>query len=56
MLQKYRNKFSEADKNNFVNKYVPIALNSLYQLYANMDPEAAQNLDQVTEENKGKVQ
>lgn len=55
-MHKYREKFSEADNKNFINKYVPIALNSLYQLYTNLDPEGANNLGVMTEDNKGKVQ
>ena len=47
-MHKYREKFSESDKKNFVEKYVPVALNSLYQLYANLNPEAAQNISEMT--------
>ena len=37
-------------------KYFPIALNSVYQLYANLDPDGADQVVGMTEENKGKVQ
>ena len=35
---------------------MPIALNSLYQMYANLDPEGADQMGVMNEENKGKVQ
>lgn len=44
-MHKYQDKFSESDKKNFVEKYVPVALNSLYQLYANLNPDAAQSME-----------
>ena len=54
-LHKNKDKFSDSDNKNFIDKYVPIALNEVYQLYANLDPEGAANLGVMTEENKGKV-
>jgi len=55
-LHKHRDKLSQADEKNFTDKYVPIALNELYQLYANLNPEGAQTMGVVSDENKGKVQ
>jgi hypothetical protein len=47
-----RNKefFKDEERQALVNKYVPIALNSLYKLYTQEDGE-----DELDEENKGKM-
>ena len=55
-LHANRDKFTEKDSKSYIDKYVPIALNSLYQLYANLDPEGADQMGVMNEENKGKVQ
>ena len=49
-MHKYRDKLNETDRKNFIEKYVPVALNSLYQLYANINPEVAQNIESMAGE------
>ena len=49
----HRNKafFKQEERQSLINKYVPVALNSLYKLYSEEDED-----NQLDEENKGKMQ
>ena len=49
----HRNKdfFKQEERQSLINKYVPVALNSLYKLYSEEDEE-----NELDEENKGKLQ
>ena len=40
-LNLYKDKFQIDERQAYIEKYFPIALNSVYQLYANLDPEGA---------------
>lgn len=55
-LNQFKDNFNESERQSYVEKYFPIALNSLYQLFANLDPEAGEALGGISEENKGKIQ
>lgn len=49
----HRNKefFRQEERQSLINKYVPVALNSLYKLYSQEDED-----NELDEENKGKMQ
>ena len=56
-LNQYKDKFQANERGAYIERYFPIVLNSVYQLYANLDPEGAQQvMGGLTEENKGKIQ
>ena len=40
-LNRFKDKFNENERQSYIEKYFPIALNSLYQLFTNLDPEGA---------------
>jgi hypothetical protein len=39
-LNKHKENFSQSDREALVDKYFPIALNSIYQIYADLDPSS----------------
>jgi hypothetical protein len=53
-LSRNKDFFKKEERESLVEKYFPIALNQLYQLYSNLDP-MAENFG-LTEENKGRLQ
>jgi hypothetical protein len=54
-LHKYKDRFNPVERTSLIEKYFPIALNSVYNLYASFDPEAEQAGEMLSEENKGKI-
>ncbi len=55
-LHRYKDRFNHVERTSLIEKYFPIALNSVYNLYASFDPETDQAGDMLSEENKGKIQ
>lgn len=55
-LHKYKDRFSSIEKESLIEKYFPIALNSVYNLYASLDPDAPDASNMLSEENKGRIQ
>ena len=53
-LYRYKGKLEERERATYIERYFPIALNSVYHLYAELDPEGAAQIG-TTEENKGRV-
>jgi hypothetical protein len=43
------------ERTSLIEKYFPIALNSVYNLYASFDPDADDMGEMLSEENKGKI-
>ncbi len=55
-LHKFKDRFNPIERVSLIEKYFPIALNSVYNLYASLDPETQEAGDMLSEENKGRIQ
>ena len=53
-LSRNKDMFRKDERDSLIEKYFPIALNSLYNLYATLDPTSTGLIGSLDEENKGK--
>ena len=54
-LHKYKDRLNQLERNSLIEKYFPIALNSVYNIYSGFDPDSQMAGELLTEENKGRI-